>query len=74
MQDSLAELRGRAIDHSGGSNATIDFEKTAASTSLFLFDNGVGIFKKIQDALGLLDERHAVLELAKGKFTRASRS
>src|SRR5690606_5664171 len=26
-------------------------------------------FKKIQNALQLLDERHAVLELAKGKFT-----
>lgn len=32
-------------------------------------DNGVGIFRKIQAALKLLDERHAVLELAKGKFT-----
>jgi hypothetical protein len=29
----------------------------------------VGIFRKIQSALGLLDERHAVLELAKGKLT-----
>ncbi|MGH7272453.1 MAG: STAS-like domain-containing protein, partial [Polyangiaceae bacterium] len=29
----------------------------------------VGIFKKIQAALGLLDPRHSVLELAKGKFT-----
>jgi hypothetical protein len=34
-----------------------------------VYDNGVGIFKKIQAALNLLDERHAVLELAKGKFT-----
>ena len=32
-------------------------------------DNGIGIFKKIQNALNLLDERHAILELAKGKLT-----
>ncbi len=32
-------------------------------------DDGVGIFKKIQEALGLLDERHAILELSKGKLT-----
>ncbi|MHB8254030.1 MAG: STAS-like domain-containing protein [Acidiferrobacter sp.] len=29
----------------------------------------MGIFKKIQTALGLLDERHAVLELSMGKLT-----
>ena len=29
----------------------------------------MGIFKKIQKALDLLDERHAILELAKGKLT-----
>jgi hypothetical protein len=36
---------------------------------MLLADDGVGIFRKIQKALGLLDERHAVLELAKGKLT-----
>jgi hypothetical protein len=32
-------------------------------------DDGVGIFRKIQTDLGLLDERHAILELSKGKLT-----
>jgi len=32
-------------------------------------DDGIGIFRKIHDELGLLDERHAILELAKGKLT-----
>ena len=36
---------------------------------MYLHDNGVGIFKKIQTELRLLDERHAILELAKGKLT-----
>ena len=36
---------------------------------MILQDNGIGIFKKIQSDLQLLDERHAILELAKGKLT-----
>ena len=32
-------------------------------------DDGEGIFKKIKNALNLLDEKQAVLELAKGKLT-----
>jgi hypothetical protein len=34
-----------------------------------IHDNGVGIFKKIQAALKLPDERSAIVELSKGKFT-----
>jgi len=58
-----------AIEHSEGSVVTVDLSKTAASTDLTICDNGVGIFRKVQAALGLEDERHSVLELAKGKFT-----
>ena len=36
---------------------------------MMVSDNGYGIFKKIQSAMGLLDERHAILELSKGKLT-----
>lgn len=32
-------------------------------------DNGVGIFRKIQAELNLIDERQAIFELAKGKLT-----
>jgi len=65
----FTEMFNNAIDHSEGSNISIHFEKTAASSEVILSDDGVGIFKKIQAALGLLDERHSVLELAKGKLT-----
>lgn len=65
----FTEMFNNAIDHSGGSWVTVKVEKTAASTKMYIFDNGIGIFKKIQKALNLLDERHAVLELAKGKLT-----
>ena len=65
----VTEMFNNAIDHSGGTRVTVKLEKTALSATLTIADNGVGIFKKIQSALGLLDERHAVLELAKGKLT-----
>jgi STAS-like domain of unknown function (DUF4325) len=43
--------------------------KTAIDTQIIISDDGEGIFKKIQSALQLHDEHHAVLELAKGKLT-----
>ena len=43
--------------------------QTAVTVEMMIMDNGVGIFRKIQGALGLLDERHAIFELSKGKLT-----
>lgn len=68
-QYGLTEMFNNAIDHSGGTSVSVRLERTAISTQLKILDNGTGIFKKIQSALGLWDERHAVLELAKGKLT-----
>ena len=65
----FTEIFNNAIDHSEVSQIAVDFRKTASTTQIAIHDNGVGIFKKIQTALGLIDERHAVLELAKGKLT-----
>ncbi|MCB2263149.1 MAG: DUF4325 domain-containing protein [Candidatus Thiosymbion ectosymbiont of Robbea hypermnestra] len=65
----FTEMFNNAIDHSGGSRVTLRFQKTATTTELMIGDDGTGIFRKIQDELGLLDERHAILELAKGKLT-----
>lgn len=68
-QYGFTEMFNNAIDHSNGRGINVSLTKTAASTTITLYDDGIGIFKKIQSALGLFDERHAVLELAKGKFT-----
>lgn len=65
----VTEMFNNAIDHSEGKAIYLRLEKTATSTEMIVHDDGVGIFRKIQSALGLLDERHAVLELAKGKLT-----
>lgn len=65
----FTEMFNNAIDHSAGSQIEVVIKKTAASTEMIVMDDGVGIFKKIQSELKLLDERHAILELAKGKLT-----
>lgn len=65
----FTEMFNNVIDHSSGSSVIVRVSKSAVNTRIEIQDNGVGIFKKIQKQLGLSDERHAVLELAKGKFT-----
>jgi len=65
----FTEILNNAIDHSSGQQVLVQVKKTAASAEIVIYDNGEGIFKKIQQELGLHDERHSVLELAKGKLT-----
>ncbi len=65
----FTEMFNNAIDHSGGATIHVHILRTAVDTEMSIADDGVGIFKKIQEALGLLDERHAILELSKGKLT-----
>jgi anti-sigma regulatory factor (Ser/Thr protein kinase) len=65
----FTEMLNNALDHSTGNNVSIYFEKTGTSTEIRIFDDGEGIFKKIQRQMELIDERHAVLELSKGKLT-----
>ena len=68
-QFCFTEMFNNAIDHSGGTNISVSLVITLANTQILISDNGVGIFKKIQTSMGLLDQRHAVLELSKGKLT-----
>lgn len=65
----FTEMFNNAIDHSDGTRILVGIRKTAATTEMFIDDDGVGIFRKIQREKGLLDERHAILELSKGKLT-----
>ncbi len=65
----ITEMLNNAIDHSGGRTIYIEVAKTAANTQISLMDDGIGIFRKIQSEMNLADERHAILELAKGKLT-----
>ncbi len=65
----FTEMLNNAIDHSSGTRVIIQLRRTVRAVRIMLADDGEGIFRKIQKTLGLGDERHAVLELAKGKFT-----
>lgn len=68
-QYGFTEILNNAIDHSEGKAAIIEFSRTAAEIRLGIADDGVGIFNKIKNELYLEDERHAILELSKGKLT-----
>lgn len=65
----FTEMFNNAVDHSEGRTIRVEVIKTAANAEMSVVDDGVGIFRKIQRELGLLDERHAILELSKGKLT-----
>ena len=65
----FTEMFNNVIDHSESSNVLIKIKKTAQATQIDIADFGVGIFNKIKTAMNLLDERHAVIELTKGKLT-----
>lgn len=65
----MTEMINNAIDHSGGKNVSVGIRRTALHTEGWVFDDGEGIFLKIQRALALYDPRESILELAKGKLT-----
>ncbi len=65
----LTEMVNNVRDHSGGREMLMALERTAVTTDVVIRDDGVGIFRKIKNELNLEDERHAVLELSKGKLT-----
>ena len=68
-QYCVTEMVNNAIDHSDGKRIVVTVSQTAGNTRISLHDDGVGIFRKLQAALGLPQEREAILELAKGKLT-----
>jgi len=65
----FTEMLNNAIDHSQGSYVFVNIKKYPVLSEISITDDGFGIFRRIQQLLNLNDERHAVLELAKGKLT-----
>lgn len=68
-QHGFTEMLNNAIDHSCGRKVFVTAEQDQNTLYMFISDDGVGIFKKITEALELPDKRLALLELSKGKFT-----
>lgn len=65
----VTEMVRNAQDHSGSPGVTVSVTGTAAALTITVSDEGVGVFRKIRDAARLADERHALLELHKGRLT-----
>lgn len=65
----FTEMLNNAHEHSQGTEVTIGANIRVACTSVWIEDNGEGIFKRISRLCNLPDERQAILELAKGKLT-----
>ena len=63
------EIFNNAIEHSRGDTIRVDIRENEAFTDILIADNGIGIFKNIKTKLNLVDEKDALLELAKGKRT-----
>ena len=65
----FTEMLNNAIDHSGGTIAVIEVDRTAESIEINIADDGEGIFNHIARILNLSDPRESLLELSKGKLT-----
>jgi len=65
----FTEIFNNAIDHSGGTDIYSDITIKDGGITIIIMDNGIGIFKKIKEALNLETAREAILHLSKGKFT-----
>lgn len=65
----FTEMLNNAIAHSQGSGVLIETKWDENAVEIEMLDDGVGIFRKIQDALGLTDPRESILQLSKGKLT-----
>jgi anti-sigma regulatory factor (Ser/Thr protein kinase) len=65
----FTEIYNNAMDHSSGTTIYTQVEVIEDNIEITIMDNGVGIFKKIQESLKLDSIRESLLHLSKGKFT-----
>jgi anti-sigma regulatory factor (Ser/Thr protein kinase)/biotin operon repressor len=68
LQYAVTELVNNVIDHSGADQVRVDVEGDE-QVALTISDEGVGLFKHVQQGFGLATELEALQELSKGKTT-----
>ncbi len=71
-QYGFTEILNNCVDHSVSDTAMIAVNIYYDEIEIRIYDSGVGIFEKIRSHFGLVDHRHALLELTKGKITSDS--
>ena len=62
------KILNNAINHSEGTGIIIQTKWSPESISIAIQDDGIGIFRKIQNTLGFKDVREIALHLSKGMF------
>ncbi len=65
----FTEMVNNVIDHSVGNRVHVEVTIDNDNLNILIMDNGIGIFRKIQNALKLESMRESLLHLSKGKFT-----
>ncbi len=68
-QFGLGELLANALEHSGAQGLLAGFQRTGARLRFVVRDDGEGVFRKLRRYLDLSDDRHVLLELAKGRLS-----
>jgi len=68
-QHAFTELVNNAIDHSGGTSVTVSMRQTPLQLQLLVSDDGVGLFRRIENTFSIDEPALAMLELAKGKLS-----
>ena len=68
-QYGFTEMLNNVIDHSESPNVVTAIRRSVKTVDLMVTDVGVGIFRKIQNAMSLPSLQEAIFELTKGKFT-----
>ncbi len=69
---AFSEMINNVVDHSQAEGLAILVDQNYLNTSVFIFDDGVGIFNKIRKHFSLSSLDEAICELFKGKLTTDS--
>lgn len=69
MNYAFTEMLNNAIDHSAGTRVTVEVWSEPRRLSFRISDDGVGVFVRVRDGLGLAATLEAAAELSKGKRT-----
>jgi len=69
---AFSEMVNNVIDHSAAEHLWIEINHNYLRTNVFIFDDGIGVFKKIQSHFNYPTIDDAIIELSKGKLTTDS--
>ncbi|MFQ6027305.1 MAG: STAS-like domain-containing protein [Dehalococcoidia bacterium] len=68
-QYGLTEMVNNVVSHADARTLRVTVFRNPVLIQLVVDDDGIGIFRRIQETFGYDDPRHALLELSKGKIT-----